>query len=36
MSDISCAHLTAITTVRQPIRQECEECVKISGTAAGV
>ena len=25
----TCAHLTAITTIKQPQRRVCEECVKI-------
>ena len=29
MSDGSCAHLDAITTVRHAERRECAECVKI-------
>ena len=29
MSDAGCAHLDAITTVRQAQRRECAECVKI-------
>ena len=28
-SDTRCAHIRAITTVKQPKRRECEECVKI-------
>jgi hypothetical protein len=28
MSDSSCAHLDAITTVKHPQRRECDECVK--------
>ena len=26
----SCEHVRAITTVRQPARRECDECVKIA------
>ncbi len=29
MSDGSCTHLSAITTVKQARRRECAECVKI-------
>jgi len=29
MADDSCAHLSAITTVKQAKRRECAECVKI-------
>ncbi|MGH7583493.1 MAG: UBP-type zinc finger domain-containing protein [Gemmatimonadales bacterium] len=29
MSDATCAHLTAIKDVRQAVRRECAECVKI-------
>jgi Zn-finger in ubiquitin-hydrolases and other protein len=29
MSNGPCQHITAITSVRQPARRECEECVKI-------
>ncbi len=29
MSSGSCTHLEAITSVRQALRYECEECVKI-------
>jgi len=29
MSDASCVHLRAITSVRHPKRRECEECVKV-------
>ena len=29
MPNEGCAHLGAITTVKQPKRRECEECVKI-------
>jgi hypothetical protein len=28
MSDQVCAHLAAITTVKQPKRRVCEECIK--------
>ncbi len=28
MSDSSCSHLGAITTVKHPQRRECDECVK--------
>lgn len=31
MKQERCAHITTITTVTAPRRQECEECVKISG-----
>jgi 3-deoxy-D-manno-octulosonate 8-phosphate phosphatase KdsC-like HAD superfamily phosphatase len=29
MSERGCSHLTAIASVKQPQRLECEECVKI-------
>ena len=29
MTDETCSHLTAITTVKGPKNRECEECVKI-------
>ncbi|MEN3369276.1 MAG: hypothetical protein V7609_1419 [Verrucomicrobiota bacterium] len=29
MTEGTCAHLGAITTIKQPARQVCEECVKI-------
>jgi hypothetical protein len=29
MSDEGCTHVSAVTTVKQPTRHECEECVKI-------
>lgn len=29
MPESSCAHLEAISTVRQAVRRECAECVKI-------
>jgi hypothetical protein len=29
MSSGRCEHLSAVTTVKHPKRQECEECVKI-------
>ena len=29
MSDPGCTHVRAISTVKQPLRHECEECVKI-------
>ena len=29
MSDATCAHLGAVTTVKQAKRRECAECVKI-------
>jgi len=32
MPDQSCAHIDAITSVKQPKRQECEDCVKIGAT----
>jgi len=32
MPDDSCAHLEAVSTVKQPKRHECEECVKIGAT----
>lgn len=32
MSDERCNHLRAITTLKQPVRRECAECVK-SGDA---
>jgi 3-deoxy-D-manno-octulosonate 8-phosphate phosphatase KdsC-like HAD superfamily phosphatase len=28
-SDIPCSHLSAITSIRQAKRRECDECVKI-------
>ena len=27
----ACSHLQAITTIRRPIRQVCDECTKIGG-----
>jgi hypothetical protein len=30
MANETCAHIDAITKVKYPKRQECEECVKIS------
>jgi len=27
----TCAHLSAITTIKQPQRRVCDECVKIGG-----
>lgn len=33
MSDSTvCEHLAAITEVKQPVRRECEDCVKIGAT----
>lgn len=32
MPDRGCADLDAIKTVRQPVRRECEDCVKIGAT----
>jgi hypothetical protein len=32
MSEESCAHIDAITAIKQPKRRECEECVKIGAT----
>jgi hypothetical protein len=29
MSDSPCEHIASVTTVKQPKRHECEECVKI-------
>jgi hypothetical protein len=29
MPAASCEHIDAITTIKHPIRQECDECVKI-------
>ena len=29
MNDAACVHISAIETVKQPKRRECEECVKI-------
>jgi uncharacterized UBP type Zn finger protein len=29
MPDSGCAHIAAITSVKQPKRRKCEECVKI-------
>ncbi len=29
MTDASCAHIAAVTTVKHPKRRICEECVKI-------
>jgi hypothetical protein len=29
MSNRGCDHLRAVTTVKQPTRRECEECVKV-------
>jgi hypothetical protein len=31
MTDQACAHIAAVTTVKHPKRQECEDCVKIGG-----
>ncbi len=31
MSDGTCAHLSAVTTIKHPARHECAECVKIGG-----
>jgi hypothetical protein len=28
----SCSHIDAITSIKQPHRRECEECVKIGAT----
>jgi len=28
MPDSGCAHIAAITSVKQPKRRKCEECVK--------
>ena len=32
MADDSCAHLDAVNEVKQPVRRECQECVKIGST----
>ena len=32
MTDQSCAHIAAVTTVKHPKRRECEECVKIGAS----
>jgi hypothetical protein len=32
MPDQPCAHLSAITQVKQPKRRVCEECMKIGGS----
>lgn len=29
MPDNQCSHIAAITSVKQPTKRECEECVKI-------
>jgi len=29
MTKSACTHIAAVTTVKQPMRHECEECVKI-------
>jgi hypothetical protein len=29
MSDGTCAHLFAVTTIKHPQRRECDECLKI-------
>ena len=29
MSEQSCSHIDAITSIKRPKRRECEECVKI-------
>lgn len=29
MTDSACAHIRAVTDIKQPARRECEECVKI-------
>jgi hypothetical protein len=31
MAEITCSHIGALTAVKPPQRQECEECVKIGG-----
>jgi uncharacterized UBP type Zn finger protein len=28
VSDKACSHLAAVTDIRQPLRHECDECVK--------
>jgi Zn-finger in ubiquitin-hydrolases and other protein len=30
MTAAACTHIDALTTVRQPVRPECDECVKVS------
>jgi hypothetical protein len=32
MSEESCSHIDAITSIKQPEPRECEECVKIDAT----
>jgi len=31
-SEESCSHIDAVTSIKQPTRRECEECVKIGAT----
>jgi hypothetical protein len=31
MANPVCGHIAAIETVRHPVRQQCDECVKIGG-----
>ena len=31
MSEVTCSHIKAITTVKHAKRRECSECVKIRG-----
>jgi hypothetical protein len=31
MPDAACDHISAVTTIKQPVRRECEECVKMGG-----
>jgi hypothetical protein len=31
MADAACDHISAVTIIKQPVRRECEECVKIGG-----
>lgn len=32
MSEHTCTHIAAISTVKKPTRPECEDCVTIGGT----
>lgn len=32
MSHPKCSHIDAVTTVKRPVRQVCDECVKVDST----
>ena len=32
MSDAACDHIAAVEKVKQPIRRQCDECVKVQAT----